>query len=889
MTPETLTAPGLAWEEIPRDTQLRGRLPWRFARPDEFLGVDRAPRLVAEDVCRLFGVLPLRRDGDLVELAVADPDDALALQVISQMLDDGDALQLSLVLAPRLRIEGAIDRLFGAGGLDDILEARHREQPADAAGSEARERLAAAAVAVARLVGATPTPGIGPRARLAAAAAAADALEKTASEPRPAKEPAAPPPARPEVAAMRTAERDAAPALDQPSEEPVAPPPAPAASAPSPGPAAPAPSGPPSPAPPTPAPPSVPLAPPRIGELLVHHGLLTSNELDEALAEQRRVGDRLGTILTHTGQLREETLVSALAAQLHMPTTDLDGVEPEAEALELIPEGMARRYRVVPLAIEDGALTVAMEDPLDEDAFAALSEQAGMPLRALVATDTAIDRLLQRLGASDNVALSVRRLLERRPEDSAFRVISHAQKLVFGAIAALFLVGLVINPIGTIIAFNIGSILFYSLSSIYRFRLVFASLAHNLELPVSRQELEAVDERTLPDYTILVPLYREATVLPRLTASLARLDYPPSKLDIKLLCEEDDDETQQAILDLDLPPQFRLIVIPDTQPKTKPKACNYGLLHARGQYVVIYDAEDQPDPDQLKKVVIAFAKAGPEVSCVQCKLNYYNRYQNTLTSWFTTEYSMWFDLVMPGLDANDSPIPLGGTSNHFLTEQLLELGAWDPHNVAEDADLGIRLAKAGFHTVMVDSTTYEEANSDLSNWVRQRSRWVKGYIQTWLVHMRHPLRLAGQLGWRRWLSFQLVVGGTFATFLLNPIYWGLTTLWILTEAGVIRTLFPGFVYYAAAFGLHIGNFVFAYLNVAGSMRRGYFDLVKFALFSPIYWGLMSVGAWKGFLQLFYRPFYWEKTVHGLDLGAGERLSAAGEGLGGAHEDRWSTP
>jgi cellulose synthase/poly-beta-1,6-N-acetylglucosamine synthase-like glycosyltransferase len=226
---------------------------------------------------------------------------------------------------------------------------------------------------------------------------------------------------------------------------------------------------------------------------------------------------------------------------------------------------------------------------------------------------------------------------------------------------------------------------------------------------------------------------------------------------------------------------------------------------------------------------------------------------------------------MPGLDASDAPIPLGGTSNHFVTEQLLELGAWDPHNVAEDADLGIRLTKAGFRTAIVDSTTFEEANSELNNWIRQRSRWVKGYIQTWLVHMRHPLRLARQLGWRRWMSFQLVVGGTFATFLLNPLYWALTTLWLLTEAGVIRAVFPGLVYYAAAFGLHVGNFVFAYLNVAGSMRRGYFDLVKFALFSPIYWGLMSIAAWKGFLQLFYRPFYWEKTVHGLDEGRGERL------------------
>ncbi|MCW3015471.1 MAG: Beta-monoglucosyldiacylglycerol synthase [Solirubrobacterales bacterium] len=169
---------------------------------------------------------------------------------------------------------------------------------------------------------------------------------------------------------------------------------------------------------------------------------------------------------------------------------------------------------------------------------------------------------------------------------------------------------------------------------------------------------------------------------------------------------------------------------------------------------------------------------------------------------------------------------------------------------------------------MVDSTTLEEANSDLNNWIRQRSRWIKGYIQTYLVHMRHPIRMLNQIGLKSFLSFQLVIGGTFI-FLLNPIFWALTTLFFFTEAGFIQQLFPSFVFYAAAFQLFIGNFVFMYLNVAGSVQRGYFDLAKYALLSPLYWGLMSIAAWKGFLQLFYAPFYWEKTVHGLDAPAAD--------------------
>src|SRR5690606_31149881 len=252
---------------------------------------------------------------------------------------------------------------------------------------------------------------------------------------------------------------------------------------------------------------------------------------------------------------------------------------------------------------------------------------------------------------------------------------------------------------------------------------------------------------------------------------------------------------------------------------------------------------------------------------------YFNRNQNALTKWFTTEYSTWFDLFLPGLDAAGAPIPLGGTSNHFKLDALRHVGGWDPFNVTEDADLGLRIFKLGGATVVVDSTTYEEANSVVDNWIRQRSRWVKGYIQTYLVHMRNPPLLWRQLGPAGFLSFQLVIGGTFFGFLLNPVLWTLTGVWFVTEWGVIQQIFPTFIYYMGATSLYVGNFAFAYMNVAGCLRRRYYSLVKWALLSPVYWVLMSIAAWKGFLQLFYRPFYWEKTVHGLSNVSG--LQAAG--------------
>jgi len=603
----------------------------------------------------------------------------------------------------------------------------------------------------------------------------------------------------------------------------------------------------------------------RIGDLLVARGIATDEQIADALDEQRRTGSRLGDVLVHSGVVSQHELVAILAEQFELPLVDLAEYEPDPAALALIPEPLARHLRVVPIAVDETTLYLAIADVLDDDTVAALREHTSLELRGFLSSRNSIDELLQRVHGGEYVTVARSELLTRFPEESANRVVSGEQRIAFLALLVLVIAALALFPVVTIIVLIAAASLFYTATSLYKFVLTYNALGHAYEIDVTQDELDALDERDLPNYTILVPLYREVEVLPKLVDGIGSLDYPKTKLDVRLLCEEDDDETVPAIRAMNLPPHFKLIVVPDAQPKTKPKACNYGLLQADGKYVVIYDAEDIPDRDQLKKVVAAFAKADPRVTCIQAKLNYFNSDQNLLTRWFTTEYSMWFDLLLPGLDAQNVPIPLGGTSNHFITDRLVDLAAWDPFNVTEDADLGVRLHKAGFKTAMIDSTTLEEANSDLNNWIRQRSRWIKGYVQTWLVHMRHPIRLWRQIGAKSWISFQLVVGGVFI-FLLNPIFWAMTTAFFFTEAGFIQQLFPSFVFYASAFQLFIGNFVFMYLNVAGSVQRGYFDLAKYALLSPLYWGLMSIAAWKGFLQLFYRPFYWEKTVHGLDHG-----------------------
>jgi cellulose synthase/poly-beta-1,6-N-acetylglucosamine synthase-like glycosyltransferase len=455
------------------------------------------------------------------------------------------------------------------------------------------------------------------------------------------------------------------------------------------------------------------------------------------------------------------------------------------------------------------------------------------------------------------------RLCREVPDECAGRTLTLLQK-VFLLGAVIFLVeAALFFPMAVLLWLNVAFTLFYVAVSVYRVVLIDLSLARHAEIQVSQEQIAALSDEELPDYTILVPLYREAESLPNLVKALEALDYPKSKLDVQLLLEEDDVETIDAAKALNLAPHFRLVVVSHSLPKTKPKACNVGLGFARGKYLVIYDAEDRPEPDQLKKAVAAFRGVESDVVCLQAKLNFYNQRQNWVTRWFTAEYSMWFDLSLPGLGSMRAPIPLGGTSNHFITEKLRELRGWDAHNVAEDCDLGIRLARRGFRTRMLDTTTWEEACSEWRYWIRQRSRWVKGYIQTFLVHNRRPLRLAKEIGWRNTVNFYLTVGGVFVGFLLNPIYWVLAVVWFVGRWEPLTQLFPGAVFFLAATCLFLGNFVFVYTCALGCARRGLWDLVKYALLIPPYWFMLSIGAWKGFLQLLFRPHYWEKTKHAL--------------------------
>ncbi len=385
--------------------------------------------------------------------------------------------------------------------------------------------------------------------------------------------------------------------------------------------------------------------------------------------------------------------------------------------------------------------------------------------------------------------------------------------------------------------------------------------------PVKRAEdaVEPVAEADWPVYSVLVPLFRETRVLAQLTAALGQLRYPGDRLDIKLILEEDDILMQRAVAGLTLAPHVEVIVVPAGRPQTKPRALNYALQFCRGELLTIYDAEDIPEPDQLEKAARRFAAAPRELACLQAQLSFYNPTENWLTRQFTAEYAALFGELLRTLDNHNLPLPLGGTSNHFRVEVLRAVGAWDAWNVTEDADLGLRLARLGYDTGVLDSVTFEEANMRLGNWMRQRARWLKGFLVTWLVHMREPGLLMRELGPAGFWASQALTLGVFASALLHPLCMLATVILAVLYPSLPRGTGLSYVMLAGMnlFVLVAGYVVSIMLTRRALQRRGISGWHGTLATMPLYWMLMSCAGWMALWQFLVRPFHWSKTEHGL--------------------------
>jgi cellulose synthase/poly-beta-1,6-N-acetylglucosamine synthase-like glycosyltransferase len=506
------------------------------------------------------------------------------------------------------------------------------------------------------------------------------------------------------------------------------------------------------------------------------------------------------------------------------------------------------RHGVVPVAWQPDQVHYAICGPKG----AGYARRHGLPVIAGI-TSSDFHRGVRRVWGRKILAKATHGLATTRPQFSARKRLTPAQRVTFIILAlCLALSSIYLTVSAFWIATSAALGLFFLSVIALRMYCLFSQPA------AKAQGLEYSDDADLPIYSVLVPVFKETAVLSQLLRGLSCLNYPPEKLEIKIIVEEFDTNLRRALEKFDLPQHIEVIVVPQGSPQTKPRALNYALQFCHGSLLTIYDAEDVPDPNQLRDVAREFQRADETLACLQAQLITYNSNENWLTRQFTAEYATLFGLILPALAARGLPLTLGGTSNHFRTRILRKIGGWDAHNVTEDADLGLRLARLGFRAGVVQSLTYEEANTQLGNWLGQRARWLKGFMQTWLVHMRNPFRTARELGPTGFWTLQALTAGIFISALFHPFLMALT-IWLLVEnpLHVSVTTMLDLEVFVLGYGV-------AMLAGAKALHQRGFKGWWFTIASmPIYWLLMSIAAWMAVWQLIFAPFKWNKTEHGL--------------------------
>lgn len=474
-----------------------------------------------------------------------------------------------------------------------------------------------------------------------------------------------------------------------------------------------------------------------------------------------------------------------------------------------------------------------------------------------ITTPSAIRDAVWATGSARRVRQTVSDLFDREPKFSARIVATGGQGVLAGCLVTSLVAACLIEP-GILVPLTHAT-----LSSVYLSAL---SLRIWASLPQKRlrHPPEQWPDGPLPVYTVMVALYREAGMVSQLVANLERLEWPRARLDVKLVCEADDRETVEALKALRLPAHFEIVEVPPHHPRTKPKALTYALAGARGEFLAVYDAEDRPHPQQLLEACARFRVSEAQVACLQAPLIIANLSDNALSGVFAIEYAALFRGLLPMLSRHDMPLPLGGTSNHFRTHILREVGGWDPFNVTEDADLGLRLYRLGYRSQTLRCQTLEDAPVSLNIWTGQRTRWFKGWLQTWLVLTRNPVETARQMGTRGTLAFHLLVGGMLASALLHPLMLVFIAVGITRLATEPLATLPTVV--LALFALDCLNVIGSYMiflklgmgSMIGQERRriGWRWLAV-----PMYWFMSSYAAWKALNELRTNPFFWKKTPH----------------------------
>ncbi|MBO6882706.1 MAG: glycosyltransferase [Marivita sp.] len=533
---------------------------------------------------------------------------------------------------------------------------------------------------------------------------------------------------------------------------------------------------------------------------------------------------------------------------------DPDTYPPDPDLDMLLAPEMCLEYRILPWGRIGDAILVATVPGRDRTRLRDILEQSlGPVLFAEVAEEDLVRIVTERHG--EYLADRAERLV---PDDYSCRDINKLT-LSRGIVASLFFgVSLALIYVFPNAFFaGITAVAVVNLIATVMFKVVV--LVAGYRKPPDRPVDLPLSEK--PVVSLIVPLFREAAIANELVMRLSRLSYPKALLDVVLVLEEKDIQTRQMIDAVSLPGWMRVVRVPDGELKTKPRALNYALGHTRGDIIGVLDAEDAPATDQIERVVEAFHHAPPNVACVQGILDFYNTRSNWLSRCFTIEYAVWFRIVLAGAARLGLPIPLGGTTVYLKRAALKHVGGWDAHNVTEDADLGIRLYRFGYRTILIPTVTREEANNRIVPWIRQRSRWLKGYIVTYLVHMRRPFRLLKQIGARKFLGFQIFFLTTIVQFTLAPALWSFwlvcfglgTPLFDVISPDMAKGLLALFLF------AELVSLLTGFIAVGRTQHKGLMQWVPMMFF---YFPLGVFAVYKAWSELVFKPFYWDKTEHG---------------------------
>ncbi|MFG6582435.1 glycosyltransferase family 2 protein [Sulfitobacter sp. 1A12779] len=601
----------------------------------------------------------------------------------------------------------------------------------------------------------------------------------------------------------------------------------------------------------------------RLGQHLIAAGVIGPRDLLHGLDLQRRIDAPLGEVLATEGLVAPDDIVKALARQYGAQPVDLTRSPCDQRLAARIPARLCLQFGAVPWLELGDRLFVASGRPAEFPHLCNALGERGKTLVLVVADPREVRSQIGRLYAAELSEHAVTRVADAESCRN-WGVRSWKRRFALRGILLSLFALLVLFPSAVLTLALLCGALTLLLTSGLKAAALWASLTRP-KPPRSPPNAAEIKGFRLPRVSVLVPLLHEEEIAQALIARLSRLTYPKSLLEVVLVLEASDKLTRETIARTPLPPWISVIEVPDAGAlKTKPRALNYALDFCRGSIIGVWDAEDAPEPDQIEQIVTRFHNAPENTACLQGVLDFYNSRGNWMARCFSIEYATWWRVILPGVARLGLVVPLGGTTLFFRRDILERIGAWDAHNVTEDADLGLRLARRGYVTELMRTTTYEEANCRPWPWVRQRSRWLKGYLITWAVHMQSPRALLKDLGPLRFIGVQAIFLATVSQFALAPLLWSLWLSFFGLYHPVTDWLAPAVL--TAIFALFILsellNFCAATIAVS---NRGQRHLLPWVITCPLYFALGALAAAKALFELYRSPHFWDKTAHGHTL------------------------